>query len=780
MGGSGKEGVKGFIVYPTYVVEDGVPKVRLYGRLEDGRSFLSVHEERPYFFVRRKDEGKVKALCSFSIFREQLRDFDRLLVSRVVVGEPKDVPPLRDALHREGVPTFEADVRFEYRFLIDKGLRGAVNVVGRGRDGGEFGVDVVFEEATVEPLPPDDYVPKNLRVLSFDIETDKEGGGLYSIAVVTNEGFETVLMRSEGKVRGAETFPSEKEVLERFLEVVREQDPDVLVGWNVVDFDLAELARLCRRHKVVFALGRGGGEVRLRRYESFFRESKADCPGRIVLDGIAVLRGNFIKMDDYKLSTVAKHYVGEDKLFSGPDRYKQIDEAFRKDPALLAKYNRKDATLVLQVLEKSGAFDLTVRRSLLTGMPLDRVSASIASLDQLYLHELRKKGFVAPTGGFREREARTVGGYVMQSKPGIYEYVLVCDFKSLYPSIMRTFNIDPLMFEEPCKKNSIKAPNGACFRREEGILPAIIAEILARREAATKKGDALARFALKILMNSFYGVMASPSCRFYNPKIANAITSFARMFIQMLERRLRGLGYSVIYGDTDSLFIDLKERSLESAEEAGRKLVREANLFLREYIKKEYRVESFLELEFEKVFVRFLMPRARHGVSGAKKRYAGLLRRDGKEELEFVGLEFVRRDWTDLAKKFQSELLNKIFHNEEVESYVQGFVRDVREGKYDDLLVYRKAIRKELDKYTKTTPPHVKAARKLKKLDSSLIEYVMTKKGPEPVGLQSAPIDYDHYIEKQLRPIADALLVFGKRSFDEIVKGDRQMSLEKF
>ena len=171
------------------------------------------------------------------------------------------------------------------------------------------------------------------------------------------------------------------------------------------------------------------------------------------------------------------------------------------------------------------------------------------------------------------------------------------------------------------------------------------------------------------------------------------------------------------------------------------------------------------------------MPKLRHSEEGAKKRYAGLLMKDGKEKLEFVGLEFVRGDWTTAAKKFQEELLDRVFHKKEVTTFVKKFVEDLTAGKYDNNLIYRKSIRKDLEEYTKINPPHVVAARKLKKLETDFVEYYITTAGPEPIQLLKHKIDYDHYINKQIKPIADSILLFFDTNFDDLMKGSKQTTL---
>jgi DNA polymerase-2 len=287
-------------------------------------------------------------------------------------------------------------------------------------------------------------------------------------------------------------------------------------------------------------------------------------------------------------------------------------------------------------------------------------------------------------------------------------------------------------------------------------------------------------------MNSFYGVLGNPSCRFFNPDISNAITHTAQAIIQLTAKKVEEMGYEVIYGDTDSVFIVSGAKTPDEARKIGKKIQKHINDFYDEYTRAEYHRKNVMELQFDKLFKIFLMPIVRgtdRGEAiGAKKRYAGIIIKEGMdgkdvEELHFTGMEFVRGDWTNLAKKFQEELFTKVFNKEEVAEYVKKFVKDLRTGKYDDMLIYRKSISKSLNEYTKTTPPHVKAARMLDKLTSSLIQYVMTIEGPEPLEKLKHKPDYEHYIEKQIKPIADTILFAYGKNFDDILKNSTQSSL---
>jgi DNA polymerase-2 len=412
-------------------------------------------------------------------------------------------------------------------------------------------------------------------------------------------------------------------------------------------------------------------------------------------------------------------------------------------------------------------------------MTLDRVGSSILSFDSLYIRQATKEGFVSPTMKYSQKDVGITGGFVMSPVPGIYDNVLVFDFKSLYPSIIRTFNIDPLSFIGMDKKKGVCLYNGACYKNTEGVLPKILDRLHSAREKAKREKREFSSYAIKITMNSFFGVLASPNCRYFNMDIANSITQTGQELIKKTQKLLEGENQKVIYGDTDSIFVDSTGSKKDSVE-LGKKLEKEINSFYDNYIIKDFKRKSFLELEFEKLYLSLIIPPVRGSKSGAKKRYAGLRKEGSGEKMEVVGLEAIRGDWTEAAQIFQKELLDLIFHKKDFKKYISEFVSKLKSGKADDLLVYRKRLRKNLEEYIKTTPPHVKAARKLKVVEGNLIEYVITSAGPEPISDLKHKIDYEHYIDKQIKPIANSLLGFFDVSFDEILNGSKQTSLSNF
>jgi len=768
---------RGFILQAGYRLLGGVPVVQLYGRLESGQTFLvRDHRERPYFYIRSADAVRARTLGAAPLETNR-RAFDGAPVSRIEVAVPQDAPVLRDRLQAAGIETFEADVRFAVRYLIDRGIRGGCSIDGDGQAG--KGVDVVFDDPRIAPAT----VTISPRVLAFDIETDGAAERLLAISLYGCAADEVLIVDPEGRAmpEHARGFRDEGAALDAFCRRVAELDPDVLTGWNVVDFDLAVLARVAARCRHPLLLGRDTGAVRIRPARGYFGSGQASVPGRLVLDGIDLLRGAFVRMDDYSLDAVARDVLGEGKAVVGDvrDRVEEIQHNYAEHLERFALYARTDARLALDVVEKLHLVDLAIARSALTGMTPDRVAASIASFDFLYLEALGRRGIVAPT--VRSDDARVsvaqAGGHVLEPEMGLHERVWVFDFKSLYPSIIRTFNIDPVAYVARAMPDAdlIETVSGAAFRRDRAILPQLLDALFPQREAAKRRGDGVASQAIKILMNSFYGVLGTPACRFHNPALANAITGSGRHFLQWSKDWFEARGHRVLYGDTDSLFVSAGAMDDAAALERGPVLAQVLTSELGRYIAERWGIESRLELEFEKLYLRLFLPSVRHGSGGARKRYAGLV--TGAEAVEFVGMEVVRRDWTELAKRVQRELYQRLFTGAPIESYLSDVVRRLRNGEFDDQLVYRKGLRKELDAYTTSTPPHVQAARKSGEAPGRIISYVMTMAGPEPLDRIEHTLDREHYVDKQVRPVAEPVLGALGLEFDRVIGDERQIGL---
>jgi len=737
--------------------------LRFFAASDDGPVEIIINNNKPVFFIE-SDTDLTGLTVPYKRKKVQMKNFNGVSVDALYFNTQKDLKTADAFFNSKEIKTYEADLDPARRYLMEKGIKAQVTVTGEG---------VIKDKLTVfvnPNLKPAEVTPE-FTVVSLDIETG--GNTLYSIAVyLRRKDYEIkkVFMLSDKEEQLNEytqTYTSEKDLLINFIKWFNDADPDIIIGWYIIGFDLRFLDNKCNELFIPFDIGRGGGKVSIRKGN--IGNWYANIPGRIVLDGPQSLRTSFFSFEDYKLETVAREMLAMGKTIS-PDQNKmeEIEKYFKDDKIKLAEYNLQDTILVYEIFKKAGLIDLAVKRSQLSGLLMDRLGMMSAAFDHFMLPKIHKKKIVAPNVRDMVLTEHSAGGYVLDPIPGIYNDVVVLDFKSLYPSIIQTFKIDPysrLMADV----NPLVTPGGYRFSSTEHFLPDFINQLMKQRAEAVKKNIKSLSQAIKILMNSFYGVMGSTGCRFYHPHLPSAITSTGQWLLLQSKQYLETTGYEVVYGDTDSLFIRIKDaEKLNSF--SGEKLAAELNLYWQGRLKKEFNVKSYLELKFEKYYRKFIItPMRSSEAAGAKKRYAGLVVKNNSEKLEFVGMEFVRSDWTRLAKDFQVELYKRVLYNEEIQNWMNEFVDRVYKGEFNDKLVYKKRLRKDVDDYVKNVPPQVKAARMLNEAGST-VYYIITKRGPVPVELNPTDIDYRHYIEKQLKPIADSILILLNLSFDSIVQ----------
>jgi len=689
-----------------------------------------------------------------------------------------------------GVLVYEADVRAADRFLMERFVRGGAVVSAQFAPQGRLRRAVNARLAPADAALSD--VTSALRVVSLDIETAIDRVELFSIGVYAEAGGRIerrVFMARAGENDALTQFCGDQVAAYRaFVAWLDTFDPDVIIGWNVVNFDLNFLSRWCEIHNLVLGLGRDASPALwLGRADDTDRR-QIQLHGRVVLDGIDWLKQAGYSFERYGLESVAQNLLGEGKLLTSNDRGEEIERLFHADPLQLAEYNNRDCELVWKIFAQTALIDFAVARSQLTGLALGRIGGSVAAFDFRYLPLLHRAGFVAPDQQHGDLSVVSPGGYVMESQPGLYDSVVVLDFKSLYPSIIRSFLIDPLALVLGSQEGveTVEGFEGARFARDAALLPDLIAELWQARDAAKRDNNRALDLAVKILMNSFYGVLGSPGCRFFDPRLASSITRRGHQIIQQSRSFIEARGYPVIYGDTDSLFVWLKHRyPVDTGCEIAQLLANDINHYWRERLQSEFGLESALEIKFETHYRKFFMPTIRGSEEGSKKRYAGMVEtRDVRgmlqQELIFKGLESARSDWTPLAKRFQRELYRRVFCDEPFDDYIRQIVADVHAGACDGELTYRKRLRAPLESYQRNVPPHVQAARRLQAAGigvrrGEVIEYIVCRQGALPQQLLTAKPDYAHYVEKQLRPIADSILQFVDASFARLT--ERQINL---
>jgi len=749
-------------IYTASQLDDPKLKICLFVLTKLGSKKVVIDNWKGYFFVEDQ-KGEYSSLNhkkASKIFYESL-------------GEKKE---LLKKHHSKQV--FESDIRESSRFLMDLGIFGQVKILV---DEKEYDKNVLINPE-LKPLENEERLP--FKVFSFDIETSKDGR-VISIAYeqkYLEQAFQKCLIISPEKINCddllIENFQNEKEMIQAFVDDLKKCDPEILIGWNVVNFDLKFLVERAKFHSIKLDIGKEGVDLEL--FQNLNREYQAKVFGRVVLDGPRTLKMNFFNFESFKLNSVAKALLNDAKDIDEDEnisKWDEIERRFREDKLALVRYNLKDATLVNQIFEHTQLIDLLVSRSKISGMLLDRVGGSTTAFDFFFLPELHRRSIVAKNVEDVEFNQMASGGFVLTPQIGIHENILVLDFKSLYPTVIRTFNIDPLSLFLS-NKNPKGTPVDVMLSDTEHILPNKISTLLEKRAEAKKNNNSNLSQAVKILMNSFYGVMGSSGCRFYEPRLPEIITGSGQWVlktsIQFIEEELK---LKVIYGDTDSLFVKLNS---DFSETAIVNMIQSINDHLKNKILKLFNRESFLEIQKDKLYSKLILFPTRGSGEGAKKRYIGILKPNDivEKNLIMTGVESVRSDWSLLSKDFQKKLCILILKGEPYKDFILETIQKLENGHFDQDLILRKRLTKPLDDYIKNVPPHVRSLKLFKEkygYEKKISEYIMTKKGPVPMEFAPKDIDYSYYIEKQLAPIADSLLVFLDDNFEKV--RNRQLSL---
>ena len=757
----------GFIITSHAVDTSRGMELHFHGTTGEHRFKLILENQKVVFFILKESEFSPTNI-KFERKSGGLKNFSHKEVDTIYLHKSSDIQTVKEYCQSKGIRTFELDIRPAERFLMERFIKGEISFQG----------DVEIKHNIHiyrNPQVSASTVTTPLSILCLDIETGSDGR-LYSIGYEYRNSHKTrqnVLMLSEQSRKVNEwftTYDSEEKVILAFLQELKALDPTILCGWHVIGFDLMFLEKKCQSLGISFTIGIEDSKPNMyeRKGAGFFAQVK----GRVVIDGPPTLRGAFYKFSDFKLETVAQEVlkVGKD-IASDTEKVLEIERRFREDKLALAKYNLLDCTLVLDIFDKLQIIDLVHKRSMISGLLIDRLSVSTAAFDFLYLPFLHRRGFVAPNRVEMLREDASTGGLVIEPSSGLHENVAIFDFKSLYPTLMTTFMIDPLgrVLETDQK---VTTPSGHDFSSENPILPEILKDLLSKREDAKTDNKKALSQAIKILMNSFYGILGSPRCRFYHSDLPDAITQTGQYILREAMSFFKEESLEIVYGDTDSVFVKFSQTP---SKEQTQQLARKLNRTIRTSFREKFDVESYLECEFEKCFDLIYFSKARNGEGAAKKRYAGLV----GNEVEFTGMEVVRSDWTRLAKIFQTKIYEKFFSGVDIKEYIKSFIQDLESGFYDQDLVYTKRLSKPPKEYVKNIPVHVKAALKVDHKGPyrlKQVSYVITKSGPEPIESSPTSFDYNHYIEKQLKPIADDILTYQNTSFDSLILGD-QLSL---
>ncbi|KXB03331.1 hypothetical protein AKJ35_00105 [candidate division MSBL1 archaeon SCGC-AAA833F18] len=722
-------------------------------------------------------------------------------VIKVLADSPRDITPLRKEIKDfpEVKGFYEHDIPPARRYLIEHELTPMSGVKAEGESQkGDYGEELVLTK------PPESIegADEELNILAFDIETYSPTGNpraekdpIVMISVSDNQGLEKILTWKDFDLNldYVEVLDDEKSMIERFIQLVQECDADIIMGYNTDLFDFPYLTQRAEKLDIKLELGRDGSEpsTKKRRFATVTK-----IAGRVHADVYAMVeflsRIGAIRLIDYTLENVYKHVIGKEK----PDlEYSDIPKAWDEGGEKareLVEYSLSDAKATLElgteILPLFTELSRTVKQSL---FDVSRMTPGqlVEWLLIFNAHKINELILPRPLGReYKRRRGETyIGGYVKEPTPGLHEDLVVFDFRSLYPTIIITHNIDPATLDgERCpSEETVTAPDleyEFCQDRK-GFIPETLKGLVEGRAKLKQEMSQLdeesreyqslynRQWALKIIANSFYGMLGYPRARWYSKECAESVTSFGRHYIKDTIEMAKDEGFEVIYGDTDSLFAKLNGKSREDVENFLNK-VNES-------------LPGIMKLELEDYYKR--------GVFVTKKRYA-MISEDDK--IVVKGLEFVRRDWAALAKRTQEQVIEAILHDaspEKAAKIVLETTKAIKQGEVDlDDLVIHTQLKKPLDEY-KARGPHVAAAERLQKLGEEVepgmtITYIVEKgsgsisdRAIPPSDFEGRDYDPDYYVENQVLPAVMRIMeVLDYGEEDLRHEETRQVKLGKF
>lgn len=849
----------------------GYPLIRLFGStLESKPVNLQISGFRPYFYARVQEDFIQEASQAIKSMDLDYEVVERFLpvgyqtkpskMLKIIAKDPKSVRVLRESvLEIPGIKeVYETDVLFKNRFLIDQNLGGMKWVE----------VDCPFNEGPIpftalRPLQLDDReehsersVPNApLRHLAFDIECLPQGGRMpdpqSSPVILISLAFsppykdleDIVLVGKEAECPRNDVLvcENERDMLKRFIAIIKEYDPDVVAGYNSNEFDFPYLSERAKKLNVSVRVGRDGSNWNIRKIINLIR---VEITGRIVVDLLPLIRSSF-SLKRYTLKNASHELLGINKHDVEPNEMELLWRSEGEDFARLVRYSRRDSFLALHLLLDLKLLDKYIALARTSGSLLQDVinGGQTGMVENLLFRKFQdEKRIIPPKPDAALSQIRIghseelKGGAVLTPQRGLVEDVVILDYRSLYPSIMMAHNLcysTVVANERPDEENIIRSPSKGEFVSSNispGIVPGVLHNLLAQRTEIKKlmhtAGDEdrslldAQQYALKILLNSFYGYSGYARARLYSLPLANAVTSFGRENIQNTKMMVEEIGsvyvkdgrvqlaheidepafgsvktfdLSVVYGDTDSVFISLRPHhpkgekvTLQEAEMIGSKIAQI--------------VTSRLPPPMELVFEAF----ARRGLFLAKKRYAlwvfEKLGQDWSDRIKVRGMETVRRDWCELTSKTLNNCLELVLIEGKVDEAVEqarSVIEQVQNLNLqddprllDDLILTRR--------YTKSTSsyknkqPHIQLVEKMRGRGGQIpqigdrVPFVIVRgrglfvdraEDPRYVLEKCVKIDTNYYIEKQLLPPLYRLLAPFGITKEQLVRDPKQQLL---
>ncbi len=796
------------IIDLTYKVENGKAVIYLFCVTPDGqRVCVRDSTMAPFFWAEGVDSEKLLRLKTAEGWITDVRQEERKLhgvkkkLCKVFANMPKSIPVLSRLVKDQlGAIVYENDILFTRRYLLEKNLFSHKEVVAEG-EWIASGLSVPLFEASVVRNGGDNKlgVP---RLLALDIETYDSRGRIEPdknpilMLGLVGDSFRKVVTwkRFSTEDKDIEFVTDETALLLRFKELLDMYQPHMICGYYSDGFDLPYIKKRADVLKVTLNVGLDYSPIFIPEGDDAARIT--GIPHIDIFKFVKKIMGRSMETEVFSLNAVASELLGEKKHDVDLDMLSKVWDSDPEKLEVYAQYNAQDAALTYKLCRH--LWTNMEEFVTLIGLPIETVTRMSYSqlVEQYIFRQAQKHGELAPNKpDDAEMEKRTrmrlKGGFVYEPTPGLYHKVVVLDFRSLYPSIIISHNISPSSFRCSCCPQShntvvIAGEHYWFCENARGFLSAILEDVVTKRAQVKKmmkdvSGDEKKLLtsrseALKLLSNSFYGYLGFAAARWYSFESAEATTAFGRQYIQSVITHAQDTGFSVLYTDTDSIFLQLGDKTKEEAKQFQNAI--------------NETLPDMMEMEWENFYPHGIFVALKGALGGAKKRYALV---DEKGNMKIRGFETVRRNVAPIAKEVQENVLRIILKEGDVKkaaAYIRQTIKDVGQRKVEkEKMIIFTQLQKDIKQY-ESISPHVAAATRMqaKGIDigrGSFISYIVGNgagKLRDKVKLPEEAGEYDanYYITHQIIPaIGKIMEVFGHKA-EDFQNDESQSDLSKF
>lgn len=725
-------------------------------KINNKRELTYIDDVKWYFYMKSVDVDANRNVIDkyrhqgLIISRENLGEYSKIY-ARKKRGDC-NLEDFRDECYLKNIPLFEFDLSKAKRYLIDNEIE----------------------------------IETDLSILYFDIETDDSVG---SIEIGRDEILSWAACDASGKKY--KKSGNEEKILKSFVNTIKKYD--IIAGWNSEEFDLPYIQLRCEKYGIKY------------NWRSIIHlDMLQRCHKLYSYDA------THIGLENFKLNTFAKFFLNETKTeLSGM----KIHELYKTDLKLLLEYNLNDALLLQRLDEKLKIIPLMITQCELTGSFLNKFYVG-ELLDNYILRQAKKRDVILHSKPSRleledMRDVNIAGGFVKTPVKGFYKKVHICDFKSLYPSIIIGWNIgiDVLNTELTIKGNAaltsflngqtiedkdyvewnaflkkqkqvldpnneyIQTANNSFFKKDKDSFIAQLVQGLLQMRAEYKKKLKTLDFdtpeynstyaserVIKELANSMFGITCEKASRYFNKYTSEGITMTGQFLNKKSSYLAESQGLKVIYGDTDSIFVvgieDFNENILKINEDLKNELI--ADFGLKNYV---------ICLEYEKRFSKLLMLE--------KKKYSGILEMKDDvvvNKLFSRGTTDVQKSNTSYGRECYINAVKLVFDDNLSIKTLEEYLKDIQSQIYKNLIHPEKLVKhirisKSLDEYKVESINKRLVARLLneqkilpivtsvKKMGTRLDYVIIMKNGRNEAILLdelSGTVDFDYYWIKEI------------------------------